>query len=375
MKKLITFSLLSMWCVVSLLSCKNLGDDLDKPHKADILTTLLAAPSEDFVAVVCDKPWEQELSFPVVVKVDDHYNMYYGTYTGKADDRSRYFALCLATSIDGKKWTKPNLGICEFDGDYNTNIISYEIEGFSIEKKDNHFYLISYSTDFLTKLYKSSDGIHFDKIPTFNIPYCCDSPNQLLYNMDTGEWNIFLRSWYKSENRYIFYNHTDSLYRNVSLAKTYDIENFKMELSVSPFYRWGSSIPPALSDELPMVFEKNYTNKDFDIYNSCIHKYCDTCFIAYPSHYYHTPQISLGGEYNNDGYATIALYHSRDGKHFDLITDKYVSPSLQKSWCEFAMGHYSDEESYIHYWIDFNKTHGNTYYKKNSIQGRIHYLR
>ena len=108
--------------MVSLLSCKNLGDDLDKPHKADILTTLLTAPSEDFVAVVCDKPWEQELSFPVVVKVDDHYNMYYGTYTGKADDRSRYFALCLATSIDGKKWTKPNLGICEFDGDYNTNI-------------------------------------------------------------------------------------------------------------------------------------------------------------------------------------------------------------------------------------------------------------
>lgn len=218
----------------SMLSCTNDDRDLDNPPKNDILTMLLTKPSEVFIAVGCDKPWEQELSFPVVIKADDHYNMYYGTYTGKANDRSRYFALCLATSTDGINWVKPNLGICEFDGDYNTNIISYEIEGFSIEKKENVYYLISYSTDFLTKLYKSTDGIHFDKISTFSIPYCCDSPNQLLYNDRSGVWNIYLRSWYKSENKNIFYNHTDSLYRNVSLATTNDIEHFRMELSENP---------------------------------------------------------------------------------------------------------------------------------------------
>lgn len=357
----------------SMTSCANDEVNLENSQKTDILSTLLKNPSQEFVAVDCDKPWEQELSFPVVIKVDDHYNMYYGTYTGNPNDRSRYFALCLAISTDGINWTKPNLGICEFEGDYNTNIISYEIEGFSIEKKDNYYYLISYSTDFLTKLFKSTDGIHFNKIPTFSIPYCCDSPNQLLYNEHTGMWNIYLRSWYKSENTNIVYNHTDSLYRNVSLATTKDIENFRMELSESPFYRWGNGIPPALSEELPMVFDKNSTTEDFDIYNSCIHQYCDTCFIAYPIHYYHTPQISLGGEYNNDGYATIALYHSRDGKNFELITDKYIIPPTRK-YCEFAMGHYTDSGSYIHYWIDFNKTHGNTNYKKNSIIGRKHLL-
>lgn len=376
MRYSIGLGLLTLY-MVTVLSCKDNTCNWGNTHNADLLVTLLNEPSDEFVAINCDKPWEQELSFPVIIKVDNHYNMYYGTYTGYANDRNRYFALCLATSSDGINWIKPNLGICSFEGDFDTNIISYEIEGFSIEKKDNVYYLISYSTDYFTKLYKSSDGIHFEKIPTFHIPYCCDSPNQLLYNEDTGVWNIYLRSWYKSENNNILYNHTDSLYRNVSVATTNDIENFEIELSKSPFYRWGADIPPALSNELPMVFEKNTTTKDFDIYNSCIHQYNDTCYLAYPIHYYHTPEISLGGNYNNDGYSTIALYHSRDGFNFELVTDNYITPTHAqvRCYCEFGMGHYEDKESYIHYWINFNKTHGDPNYRKNSIQGRKHYKR
>lgn len=334
----------------------------------DVLDIILKEPDSVFVALTCDKPWEQEMGFPTIVKDNNRYIMYYGTFTGKRTDRSKYYAICVAESTDGINWVKPELGLNEFDREFNTNIISYNSEGVSIEKVGNVFYMLSFSTNFNTQLYKSFDGYRFELIEGFEIPYCCDSPNHLLYNEKTGEYHIFLRSWNKQDNKVTYNHRTDSLFRTISLIRTNEIENFQMKRADNPSYVLGPNYPPFISNELPIAF-KNTTSEDYDIYNPCIHKYAEGVYLAYPSHYYHFPDVDNGGDRHNDGDAKIAIYESSDAINFRLVNNQYLQPGC---WCEFVAGHFESNEHYIHYWINFDDTHGALVYKKNSITGRIH---
>ena len=234
------------------------------------------------------------------------------------------------------------------------------------------YYLLSYAADYKTYLYKSSDGIRFSKVETFNIPYCCDSQNQICYNPIVGTWGIYLRSWYMSTNPNISYNHTDRLYRAVSLLETSTPELIDMPLSATPMWLWGedSGIPPALSDELPKVMF-NTSNDDYDIYNSCIHFYHDGSIISYPIIYWHLPEPPQGGVEYNDGYGKLGMWSSRDGRNFEIVTNNYMDPG--NFWIEFALGHVETDEMLIHYYVKFHKTHGDWILDNNSqIVARIH---
>jgi hypothetical protein len=172
------------------------------------------------------------------------------------------------------------LGLIEYQGSKENNIISKDFENVSVEYRNGVFYLLAYSLEYYIYLYKSIDGIRFEKITSFNIPYCADTHNQIIWDMNTGSYKLYLRSWYKSENKNITYNHTDSLYRSVSLGETVDIENYKLDLSENPFYRWGKGIiPPAISNELPVVM-KNVDDEDYDIYNPAVHIYGNKLYVG-----------------------------------------------------------------------------------------------
>ncbi len=357
------------FCFFLFSSCQK-GDHSQVPEIDYV--ELLRLPADREIGVIsCDKPWEKELSFPNIITLPNKYIMYYIVYDG---DGNRTFNTCYAESTDGINWVKPELGLVEFNGNKNNNIISKDFEGMSVEYKDGSFYLLTYAVDFGTYLYKSTDGLNFEKVETFKVPYCCDTQNQIIYNQTTDKWHIYLRSWYKSTNENIVYNHTDSLYRAVSLlgplANTSELENVNMELSATPFWRWGedSGIPPALSDELPMVLY-NTSDHDYDIYNSCVHQYNDGTMIAYPIHYWHLPDSPPGRP--NDGYGGAGMYYSNDGENFEMVTTDYVDPG--NFWFEYALGHVETETELIHYYVKFNKSHGDPVWDTNNqIIARIH---
>jgi pimeloyl-ACP methyl ester carboxylesterase len=86
-------------------------------------------PRDEGVAIRLDKPWEGLYSGYSTVIVDaaappaSRYRMYYrgspvGGLDGNADERS-----CVAVSPDGIAWSKPELGLFEFEGSKANNIV------------------------------------------------------------------------------------------------------------------------------------------------------------------------------------------------------------------------------------------------------------
>ena len=81
------------------------------------------------VSLVHDAPWEGTGSgYHSVFQDGDEYRMYYKAWhlevsQGKVNTGSHPLYCCLATSNDGLHWTKPNLGLYEFQGSKDNNIV------------------------------------------------------------------------------------------------------------------------------------------------------------------------------------------------------------------------------------------------------------
>ncbi len=80
------------------------------------------------VAIVHDRPWEGNHSaYHTVFRDGDLYRMYYrGTQIDLKGNKYRFAhreVVCYAESKDGIRWTKPDLGLVEFDGSTKNNIL------------------------------------------------------------------------------------------------------------------------------------------------------------------------------------------------------------------------------------------------------------
>ena len=80
-------------------------------HKADIFPEPILKP---------ETPWEgiNLLMYGTVFRFGDKYRMYYST--GKRGEPS---AMCVAESDDGLKWHRPTVGLFEYQGSKNNNIV------------------------------------------------------------------------------------------------------------------------------------------------------------------------------------------------------------------------------------------------------------
>lgn len=70
-----------------------------------------------------DKPWEEfTLGYASVARVGDVWHLWYESYDRTYKSDADGF-LCYARSRDGVKWEKPNLGLVEYGGNRNNNIL------------------------------------------------------------------------------------------------------------------------------------------------------------------------------------------------------------------------------------------------------------
>lgn len=86
----------------------------------------LHQPMPRDVALVCDKPWEGNISaYYTVFQDGDLYRMYYrGAHFNEAAKKPAHPEFtCYAESRDGLTWTKPELGLFEFNGSKANNIV------------------------------------------------------------------------------------------------------------------------------------------------------------------------------------------------------------------------------------------------------------
>lgn len=360
MKKVFYFLI---FVLVIIYSCDNESEEKLSPLDNYYVRLLSEKPDMEIEVLKCDKPWEVKfLNYTCMVSLPDKYVMYYIVYTGLS------YLTCYAESVDGINWIKPNLGICEFNGNTENNIISYHFYAISVTYHDEFFFLLAQVGDNLY-LYKSEDGKSFERLNSFSIPYYCDSQNQIVYDPMADTYKFYLRSWYKSTNQNINYNHTDAFYRSVSYLESKSPETVNIEMSDNPLWKWGAERMPALSNELPVII-KNKSDDDYDVYNACVHRYDDGTFIAYPNLYWHLPEPPKGGKYYNDGYTRLGMLYSVDGKEFVTITNDYFN--YGGYFFLFIPGHVETNSKLIHYYVNFTNTHGDAYKNKNAIIARIH---
>ena len=86
----------------------------------------LQKPQPHDVAIVCDAPWEGNTSgYFTLFQDGDIYRAYYrGTHHEETAGKDRHTeTTCYAESRDGITWTKPKLGLVEFEGSKDNNII------------------------------------------------------------------------------------------------------------------------------------------------------------------------------------------------------------------------------------------------------------
>lgn len=84
-------------------------------------------PQPKEIAIVHDAPWEGSgCGYHSIFHDGEKYRMYYKAWhimvgAGKLDTKNRF--LCYAESADGKTWTKPNVGLFDYEGSKENNIV------------------------------------------------------------------------------------------------------------------------------------------------------------------------------------------------------------------------------------------------------------
>ena len=70
-----------------------------------------------------DRPWETATAtYVTILRDDDKYRMYYQVWNGYPDD-TEGLEVCYAESTDGINWVKPSLGLHEFEGSRDNNLL------------------------------------------------------------------------------------------------------------------------------------------------------------------------------------------------------------------------------------------------------------
>ncbi|MGA1196421.1 MAG: hypothetical protein ACO36I_07970 [Candidatus Latescibacterota bacterium] len=284
-------------------------------HLIDHLTGLthqLQKPASQEICIVHNEPWEgNTCGYHTVFQDGDIYRMYYrGSHHDPDTTKTPHEVTCYAESTDGITWTKPNLGLFEFDGSKNNNIVWVETgaHDFSPFKDPNPNATSDAQYKALARgdgglhTFKSSDGIHWSRIVDHAVitEGAFDSQN--------------LAFWDPLKNCYVDYHRG---FRPVGDKKVRDI----LTCTSTDFITWTD---PTYITQTGAPVEQLYTNQIIP-YSRAPHIY-----VGFPMRF--VPErtvydIAKGGV--SDG----VLMTSRDGQTFHRWPEGFIRPGLtDENW-------------------------------------------
>lgn len=243
------------------ISCSKDNTSEDVSPKVDYVATFDQEPCNITSVISVDREWEERLTYFSVLQTDTALLM---CYTVIKDGR-RF--LCYASSQDGFVWEKPVLNRFEYNGSTRNNILlTGIIDGCCVFPKDEYIYFSAMGEDQHLHLYKSVNGLDFERLESFDVNYYIDSQYQIIYNALEDVFKLYLRG-YKKVSAREHYNHNDRIYRIVVYTETKDIEHFSLLYPQDVFRKSGF---PVLSKEFPLVMENAEEKEDYDVYTSCV---------------------------------------------------------------------------------------------------------
>lgn len=337
------------WALV--VSCsKDDSSEVASP-KVDYVATFDQEPCNITPVISVDREWEERLTYFSVLQTDTTLLMYYTVIK----DGRRF--LCYASSQDGYVWEKPVLNRFEYNGSTRNNILlTGIIDGCCVFRKDEYIYFSAMGEDQRLHLYKSVNGLDFEKLESFDVNYYVDGQYQIIYDPSLSHFKIFFRGYRKADKR-SHYNHSDSIYRTVVYTETGDIENYKLLYDENRvYYRYGF---PVLTDEFPVVMDNQEEIIDYDIYTPCVNCFSSETYIAFPTLFYHDIDRLQGGEYNNAGECYNALYKSHNTKQYSYCRQFLFLPdAIQGKQFYMAPGYMETDDTIILFLWQRDLKHG-----------------
>ncbi|MEX1232417.1 MAG: hypothetical protein WEB58_19380 [Planctomycetaceae bacterium] len=174
-------------------------------------------PEPREVALTFDQPWEGNASgYPTVLKDGDRFRMWYRGHKFRVGDKildqAQSEVVCYAESSDGITWTKPNLGLFEWNGSKENNIIwlgGPETHNFApfidanpdCPAEERYKAVGGTVTSKGLLAFKSPDGIHWAKMseePVFT-KGVFDSHNTTFWDANRGRYVMFFRYFSEAE--------------------------------------------------------------------------------------------------------------------------------------------------------------------------------
>jgi hypothetical protein len=132
------------------------------------------------------------------------FHMWYQTHVAGKDEQRTQYAIAYAASPDGLKWTLPRLGLHEWQGSKDNNIVLRGPRGRSsgpwlldVPEKDRrgHKYLLSFRDAVGTHLVGSGDGVHFDPKSDQVIQHLhSDTQNAIVYDPHQKQYVMYCRA-------------------------------------------------------------------------------------------------------------------------------------------------------------------------------------
>jgi len=278
-----------------------------------------------------DSPWEgQTLAYPSVLKDGDRYRLYYrasgppldapATIAAGDQKQMEWSYTALAESRDGIRWTKPKLGLVDFKGSRQNNLV-WPTQG--NEGRDLIPFLDSNPAASPNERYKalaalttvslgavaSPDGMHWHamrKEPVIaNLPLnpMMDPPNHAFWDTEQKQYVAYLRGWIHDR------------IRSIRRCTSKDFLNW----SVPEYIDMGSEI------------EHLYTNM------ATPYERAPGIYFMFAKRF--VPWRKFFPDWPYWGLSEIVLLASRDGTHFPrTFMEPFVRPGLDPlNWHERAL--------------------------------------
>lgn len=227
----------------------NIGSRLELFVDQFIIDTLLGTtlklhhPIDQGVVLKFDNPWEGPFSgYVTVIQNKEKLQLYYRGLASAGKDGRSDENTCYAESEDGIYWTKPNLGLIEFNNTKDNNIIlanaapvTHNFSPFLDSNKDINLkqkYKALGGTEKSGLIsYVSSDGIKWNKLqdePVFRLGKF-DSQNVAFWSESEQQYICYFRTWTK-----VGYNGYRTVSRTTSLDFVNWSEPIQMDFGDSP---------------------------------------------------------------------------------------------------------------------------------------------
>ena len=310
--------------------------------------------------------------------VDDNgtAKLFHGSYDA---ERKRHFAL--AVSEDGIHWTRPRIGLREYQGNTDNNLLPLTAVEAGVFL-DPHApaakrYRLLYSRGWpdLAKggLYVASspDGIHWTESSKRILPFVPDSQHCGLWDDSLQQYVIYTRAWNPE--------------RAIVRAAVDDLESpVPYDQSVPPRHHWGKDKIPTLSRELPTVMSRDDRDPPgVQLYTNAVVRYpfAANAYLAFPAAYqtFNGPDWKDRALNGNDGTFDVQFAASRDGIDWNRWRTPYVAAGsyegLDLRLVSMGQGIVRRGRELHQYFVGWPHRHGRPVIWDNDLENRAEWLK